>query len=200
VTVGTTEYQPGLPKPIGDMREAYASEKEIKLHPKQDLRGLYGTGQTLYIGSRESPRFGRIYDKQAQDEDPACERCVRFEIEYKKVCAPLVAAWLLQEQNLGIAAAQSVVGQLAEWGIELDLGLEGRLVAGSVGRRNFDSDRVLKWLREQVAPSIEKLLQAVDTETIEEALGLCRVPESTLPLISRKWVQETGQALADVKK
>lgn len=193
ITLQLPTYNGAIARQVGDLREAAATEAKGKPRPAQDLHGLYSEGQTLDIGSRESPRFGRVYNKQEQSGEAAYERSWRFEVEYKKVCAPLVAAWLRQEPDLRIAAIQSCVGQFEEWGVPLAVGVAGKLIAGSIGRRDFDSERSMKWLREQVGPTVEKLLKTVDLEAIEEALGLRRAPEPALPTITQEWIAETGQ-------
>lgn len=198
ITLELPKYEQDLARTAAEARALYAREKNIKLTPVQDLRGLYGSGQTLYIGSRESPRFGRIYDKDQQSQEEIYKNCWRWEVEYKKICAPLVVEWLRQEPDLRIAAMQSVIGQYGEWGLPLNLGVTGRLIAGSIGRRDYDSERSMKWLREQVAPTIERLLGTVDQETIEEALGLRKAPEPALPFSTREWLRETGQETAEL--
>lgn len=181
ITLQLPAYNGAIARMAGDMRQAFATEAKGKPRPAQDLHGLYSEGQTLDIGSRESPRFGRVYNKQEQSGEEVYERSWRFEVEYKKVCAPLVASWLRQEPDLRIAAIQSCVGQFEEWGVPLAVGVAGKLIAGSIGRRDFDSERSMKWLREQVAPTVERLLKTVDQEAIEEALGL-RVGQQPPPL------------------
>lgn len=194
VTLQLPAYNGAIARQVGDMRQAFATEAKGKPRPAQDLHGLYAPGQTLDIGSRESPRFGRIYNKQEQSGEEVYERSWRFEVEYKKVCAPLVAAWLRQEPDLRIAAIQSCVGQFEEWGVPLAVGVAGKLIAGSIGRRDFDSERSMKWLREQVGPTIEKLLKTVDRESIEEALGLKVAEHASLPPVTVEWMRETSQA------
>lgn len=193
ITLQLPAYDSTVARQVGDLRKAAATEAKGKPRPAQDLHGLYSEGQTLDIGSRESPRFGRVYNKQEESGEEVYERSWRFEVEYKKVCAPLVAAWLRQEPDLRIAAIQSCVGQFEEWGVPLAVGVAGKLIAGSIGRRDFDSERSMKWLREQVAPTIEKLRKTVDQESIEEALGLRVVEHASLPPVTAAWVRETGQ-------
>lgn len=197
ITIQTAKYHPEIARTAGDVRQQLAKMAKAKLKPAQDLRGFYGDGQTLFIGSRESPRFGRIYDKEKQSGEPAYERAWRFEVEYKKVVAPLVVEWLRQEPDLRVAALESVLGQFDEWALPLPVDMPRTLVAGSIGRRDFDSERSMKWLREQVAPTIERLLGTVDLEAIEEALGLRKPLEEAPPPITAQWMQETGQRPAE---
>lgn len=193
ITVQLPAYVGTIAEDIGAARFQAATSRKIKLIPAQDLKVKYGNGDTLYIGSRESPRFGRIYDKDKQSKDERYANCWRFEIEYKKVVAPEIVRYLLQEKELAPAVGAAVTGQLEAWGVPTHFGYPNRLVAGSIGRREYDSERSMKWLREQVAPTIEKLLATVDRESIEEALGLREAPQGALPPMTQAWEAETQQ-------
>jgi hypothetical protein len=49
-------------------------------------------GTTLYVGSRTSPRFGRVYDKWKQSQLAFYAGCTRYELEAKSKLAARVAA------------------------------------------------------------------------------------------------------------
>lgn len=172
VTLQYDEDESDLAARLGRQRaEPFLKQNKLP-DPVQDLHIGWGRGDTLSLGSRSSPRFGRIYDKGRESKDERYTRCWRFEIEYKDPVADNVVAFLRSAESLDHAVAGSVAGQLAAWGLSLTTPARPVLVAGSIGRREFDSERSLKWLATQVRPSIEKLLATVDEETICEALGL----------------------------
>lgn len=171
-TVRLTAYNPDIGKILADRRDAKPRPPGQKLKPKQNVRLGYGEGDTYFIGGRSSPRFGRVYDKDKESGDERYANCWRFEVEYKKLMAPKIVEYLQQEKHLHGAIIDVLKGQFDEWGIELPVVANGVLVAGSIGRRSFDSDRTMTWLRDQVAPSIERLLGTVDREDVLEALGL----------------------------
>lgn len=197
VTLQLREDDPQLAARLGHLRAAPFIAKEKDVEPIQGLDHNYGRGDTLAIGSRSSPRYGRIYDKQRESKDERFARCWRFEIEFKDMMARNAVEYLRSQKSLDRGVAGLVGGQFAAWGIEIILPVGPVHLAGSIGRREFDSERSLKWLRTQVAPSIEKLLATVDRQTIIEALGLAENNESTLPEITQQWLQATNQRLSD---
>lgn len=171
-TVKTSHYAPLLAAYLGDARADPFLAKGKEPHPTQNLHVGYGKGDTLYIGSRMSPRFGRVYDKQLESQDERYMGCWRYEVEYKDPVADQVVKYLLQEQNRARAVQEVCKGQFDEWGVEMPSGVPGVLVAGSIGRRVYDSERALNWLRTQVAPTVDRLLGTVDLDTVMESLGL----------------------------
>lgn len=178
---------------LGEARARPFTEQGKEPDPKQRLEHPYGAGDTLYIGGRSSPRFGRIYDKARESKDDRYARCWRYECEFKDPVARNIVNDLLAQESLDRGVASLLRGQFAAWGIDIELPVAARRIAGSIGRREFDSERSLKWLAEQVAPSIERLLATVERETILEALRLADRPEEALPTITKQWLQETGQ-------
>jgi DNA relaxase NicK len=200
VTLQYAEDRPMLAAELGAARAKPFTDVGQEPDPIQSLDHNYGRGDTLDIGSRSSPRYGRIYDKQRESKDERYKRCWRFEIELKGIMAPKAVADLLAGSSLDRGVASLVGGQFAAWGIHITLPVAGRYLAGSIGRREFDSERSLTWLSSQVAPSIEKLLRTVDRETIIEALGLTERTEDTLPTITQEWLDATNQKAADEAK
>lgn len=172
ITLQYDAYDPAIAQTIGTRRARGFLDHGRQPKPRQNLHIGYGRGDTLSIGSRSSPRYGRIYDKQQESKDERYARCWRFEVEYKDPVADKVVEFLRNSPSLDRAVAASVAGQMAEWGLALDLPVEPVLVAGSVGRREYDSDRAIKWLESQVRPTVERLLGTVDRASVLAALGL----------------------------
>lgn len=193
VTLQMAEDNPILAAYLGEGRARIFKDKNAEPDPQQRLQHAYGNGDTLSIGSRSSPRYGRIYDKARESQDDRYARCWRFEIELKDPVARKAVDDLRSQSSLDHGVASLVRGQFAKWNIDIDLPVQGRQLAGSIGRREFDSERALNWLSSQVAPSIEKLLATVDRETILEALKLAERPEDALPAVTQQWLAETGQ-------
>lgn len=200
VTIQLPEDEPLLAARIGEARARAHGYPDRLPDPVQDLKHSYGRGDTLAIGSRSSPRYGRIYNKALESGDERYVRCWRYECEFKDMMARNIVADLRQQESLDRGVAGLLRGQFADWGIDIDLPVAGRRLAGSIGRREFDSERALKWLSSQVAPSVEKLLATVDRETVLEALGLALASESTLPTITQEWLAETRQKASDEMK
>lgn len=172
VTMQYTEDHATLGQWLGQQRAKGYERNSRPVKPRQGLHVGYGRGDTLSIGSRSSPRYGRIYDKQRESKDERYSHCWRFEIEYKDPVADNIVEFLRHSPSMDRAVAGAVAGQLQEWGIALAVPTEPVLVAGSIGRREYDSDRAIKWLETQVRPTVERLLATVDEETIWQALGL----------------------------
>jgi hypothetical protein len=189
VTVCLPEDRPLLALEAAEWRAGQQGRGGAPLRPRQSLYMGYGEGDTLRIGSRVSPRYGRVYDKWRESGDERYKNCWRFEVEYKKLMAPKIVEYLLQESDRTAAIGQVVKGQFEEWGIECPIGFAGHMVPGSVGRREFASDRSVRWLETQVKPSIERLLATVDRADILQMLGLEAGPED-VPLSNAAWARK----------
>jgi hypothetical protein len=172
VTVELGELCPQLAELLAYARREVVADRGKKMRPAQNLRLGFGKGDTLYIGSRVSPRFGRVYDKGAESKECPPGRVWRFETEFKGVVAPEVINYFAAAGYSPEAMMAVVKGQFAEWTIPVPVGGAGYLVAGSIGRREMDNDRSLGWLQAQVRPTIERLLGSISRAEIESALGL----------------------------
>lgn len=194
VTIQLPSYNPLIAKALSDRRKAYFARIGKPPKPIQEYPDRAGRGDEFKIGSRESPRYGRVYDKWKESKDERYLNCWRWEVEYKGVVAPKIVEFLLQEKSLHGAIQAALLGQFDEWGIEVPIVANGVLVAGSIGRRAFDSERVMNWLGKQVAPSIERLSGTVDRESILEALGLAQPSPTDLPPITAGWLATIGSS------
>jgi len=112
-------------------------------------------GYTIYVGSRQSERFVRIYDKAAESKLSG-KLWFRFEIETKGMVARAVATSLRQSNNWsGVfdSLVYSMVGKPEE------LALENFFTSGSVpiGLPKIErhSDREA-WIESQVIPAVAK--------------------------------------------
>ena len=172
VTVELANPCPELAELIAFARLEEYKDANKKMRPAQNLRLGFGKGDTLYIGSRVSPRFGRVYDKGAESKEAAPGYVWRFEVEFKGIVAPEVANYFIGAGYGNEALMAVCAGQFGEWKVPVPVGVPGVLVAGSIGRREIDNDRSLGWLQAQVRPTIERLLGSVSRDEIEVALGL----------------------------
>jgi DNA relaxase NicK len=133
----------------------------------------FGEGDTATIGSRQSQKYGRIYDKQKEQRNGSYERCWRWEIEYKSDYAKLVAAQLYAPSHGLLSIASIVRSQFAEWGFDLSIP-DSVVDLPTVPTGTFsDTDKTLDWLAKQVSPSVARLLQnGVDKALLYSILGL----------------------------
>jgi DNA relaxase NicK len=172
VTVEHSLYRPDVARELSDWveRERWRMDPEIPVHPR--FHAGHGEGDGFTIGKRGSPRYGRIYDKQQESGDPLYARCWRWEVEYRKVAAR-AACDVLDAAGWHPDRVAGMVGrQFRDWHIIPPFELDAEHLRASIGRRDHDSERTLKWLGHQVRPSIDKLLATVDRQTVLEALGL----------------------------
>ena len=136
-------------------------------------------GQTLYVASRASDQFGRIYDKGAQDKKLKVPPGYlwRYEVEFKDDRAPKIAEqlqlWSLVPWDIGRSIQQTVylwfdsrnVPPLFERTKVLPLG-------STVSARVTTDDKALAWLHAQVAPTVARLMDKGKTDQTLQALGV----------------------------
>jgi hypothetical protein len=137
-------------------------------------------GQTLYVGSRQSNQFGRVYDKGAQLGKSASEMW-RYEVQINKPKALPVAKHLYESFGNDIARWGGVQEYVWRWfddrGVRpvfrprietKNMTLEKQLTVKT------STDRTLNWLANQVEPSVRKLIEAGLGERVLDALELRR--------------------------
>jgi hypothetical protein len=135
------------------------------------IRNLDG-GQTLYVGSRKSGEFGRVYDKGAEAREVPGFRW-RYEVEYKKPRSGLVAEALaaVKEKNGG-----HIVATVHDWFADR---MVPPLFSGSEERLRLEThvrltshEKKLAWLRKYVRPSVQELIASGRRDETLSALGL----------------------------
>lgn len=147
-----------------------------------DMKGRFMVdavgGATAYIGSRKSELFLRIYDKaaecrEARDLEGAehYERCHRYELEMKGERCRKTAQELLSAPNAPGLVIAWVSDYLHRHGMYTGpIGDEHmQLVRGF--RRRTDTETRLRWLEEQVQPTIEWLRYHGNEARVFAALG-----------------------------
>lgn len=129
-------------------------------------------GDTLYLGSRKSGNFGRIYDKSARYGDGLGAGAVwRFELEAKRVQARRLAVAWQKAENKTHHVVGVVAYQMKKWGVGLPL--QGVRVRQEVVVKQ--EDNTVQWLRRTVAPSVARLVAAGREGEVLSALGLVDV-------------------------
>lgn len=114
-------------------------------------------GQTLYIGSRVSENYGRLYDKGKQSGEEAYSGCWRYEVEYKGKTALAKGRALLAAPR----ETEAVTGDVHRWFSAR--GVDPRFRAGSgsldsaVPGRLADDEAWLSYCRKCVQPRNRKL-------------------------------------------
>jgi DNA relaxase NicK len=139
-------------------------------------------GSTLTLGSRSSDRFLRLYNKTAETDHEYPNTCWRWEVEYKGRRAYKVANDVNVSKSEAAACHNRVRTCFGSYGVRC-AGEEptfGWRDAGIV--RSTDDQRRLEWVKRCIRPTIGRLVEAYDSETIAKALGLTIYPSSSDPL------------------
>jgi len=116
-----------------------------------------GRAQTVYIGSRTSEYFGRIYDKYAESGDEVYRDCVRYEVEVKGDAARDMWAALKASPR----AHQNMISFVIAWfhahGVEIAIDVP--LAPPELPKKQVqhEDERRLGWLFHQVSGTVAKL-------------------------------------------
>lgn len=161
--------------------DAHAQEAEVfnsSLHEKKQrvLQNVSDSkqGRSLYIGSRDSDVFGRIYHKWAKSREEKYIGCVRYEIQFKDGYADAITRTMPMERyQRAIYIAQLVRRWFLDRGVIVPIDTRGgntRVPRPELPKTNVDS--TMAWLKTQVNPAVKRLLQSVPKQHILIALGL----------------------------
>jgi len=134
----------------------------------------YGQGDSLLIGSRRSPRYFRIYDKEAESGH-ATEylKCLRYELEAKNGIAERLFWELYDNRRRPELTLDYLSSALKDVGIN-SLESANAIDTGfwRVVPRETDAERQLLWMERAVAPVVRKLAAQGLTPDVLQALGL----------------------------
>lgn len=136
-------------------------------------------GDTLYLGSRLSPNYGRVYDKSARYGDEAGSGSVwRFEIEAKRVQARRLSNSWRKAIDKTEHISSVISYQFRKWGIELPL--RGQKPQCEIAVSEECS--TTQWLRRSVAPSVARLIEAGRGNEVLQALGLTNLVQARVQM------------------
>lgn len=147
-----------------------ANNKQRKFSIIQNSEG----GQTLYLGSRNSDYFGRVYDKGAQKGgEPGYAWRYEIEIKAKKTTGlgkRLFAAWVND-----LPVYENIATTVYDWfkvrGITPKWRVSGQRIHIETQVDITTVDRKLRWLNTQVSPTIEELISLGYRADVERAIG-----------------------------
>lgn len=126
------------------------------------------TGETVYVGSRQSDAMLRIYDK-SKEYGLDLGKVWRWEVEYKGQLAPIVVS---EVADGGLTRAREIIFQEARKKsvpspvIEASRGVKRERVAAS------SAEMQLAWLARQVAPTVRWLTALGLEDEVRSALQL----------------------------
>lgn len=139
--------------------EKWRDEQENKLNWAKIRRiDGRGAGDTVFIGSRQSESYGRLYDKHMESRDNEYKTCWRYEVEYKGTKAVRAASILAGRKWAARTIYSMCAAQFTEWGFPRLLHPVESIELPIRDRDKSDTARKLEWLKKQVAPTVTELI------------------------------------------
>jgi hypothetical protein len=149
--------------------------KALPEHRRRKIDIIIGSsgGDTVYMGSASSPMRGRIYNKDIQSGDEAFKRSWRYEAVYRNKNADRVYRCVTNASDaINTIIVPTVIEFFRERGVNI-LGVEH--IGGNVIQMEksapTDVDRKLRWIRNQVVPTIRKLAELGYAEELMECIA-----------------------------
>lgn len=139
-------------------------------HPNVTIISSTRGGTTCYLGQRVSDAYGRIYDKGAEAQTDAWSNCVRHELEMKKVLAAKCSADLFRSPSPQHTTISVVQGFFSRRGCPIP-GFSANK-SYSTYRPPTDTERQIRWLRNQVRPTVASLCDLNLLQIVLDNLGL----------------------------
>lgn len=167
------DYQVTVESEFGEnyVRDWYKIALENRKNDKRMPKPKYWSsesGDTLYLGRRDSHRYFRLYDKGGEEGGAKGEK-MRYEIEYKKHSAPVAWQSFVASTNRTGHILSVVEGDFAQAGILLRFGSVVR--TGIVAEKpKSDYEKQLDWLRRCVRPVVDRLIAKGYEPRIREIL------------------------------
>lgn len=151
--------------------QANAWSKRSKRGPHNDVvLGNHG-GATLYCGKRTSNLFGRTYARGPKTKLPEDATVIRFEVQFNKRLATLIARELASSKNPAEYARSRVVQFFEARGLQLEIP-NVPVQNHSLSRSRTDVQKRLSWLERSVRNSCQVLAARGEVEAMIKALGL----------------------------
>jgi DNA relaxase NicK len=148
-------------------------------HPKEAKRRITTIesedgGYTLYIGSKSSEHYCRLYDKEAESSNEYYKGAWRYEVELHNDAATTAARYLLGNSlQLETITASTVRQYYQARGVQVPWYTQEELNAlRPAAVLESDDARSLKWLAQQVKPTVARLMRNGYTASVLEALGV----------------------------
>jgi DNA relaxase NicK len=133
-------------------------------------------GSTCYVGSRSSERFGRVYNKMVESKDPDYADCWRYEVELKGGTADATARVLVGRHDWPAWIHGAVRRFYVDRRIDACYLPYSEAVPVTAKRPRSDVDRQIRWLTEQVQPTVNTLRFLGHEDAVYKALGLAKMP------------------------
>lgn len=137
-------------------------------------------GYTLYVGSRKSASYCRLYNKDKESKQPEYENAWRYEVEtHNKQATQLFYSLKLRGGTIEDDISAIVHHYFTSRGVVPIFPNSGDVFAlPAIDRSYSDEEAKLNWLAKVVAPTVAKLCKAGYTHTIAQLFGLSYDPPS----------------------
>lgn len=150
---------------------ANKTSAQRKRGPKNDVVLGSDGGATLYCGKRTSNVFGRIYARGPKTKLPADKHLLRFEVQFNKRLAMLVARSIASDRS----GSRRIIEQVVEFfrirtGLVVDQAED--VPNNCLSRSRSDCDKKLLWLSRSVRQSCVTLAERGLLGEVISALGL----------------------------
>ena len=140
---------------------------------------LNNEGGTLYVGSRSSDIYGRLYDKGAQMQCDVPDRVLwRYEIECKRNHAQQAAHEVWSQtrtpEDMRLFVLTEVERFFLAHGVPVpfNIGSNSQHSVLRYATRVQDSKRTIRWLTEQVGPCLMRMIDNGYHDAVVDALGV----------------------------
>lgn len=130
-----------------------------------------GSG-TVYLGSRKSEEFARVYNKALESGDPFWQGCWRYEVQRSDDAAFQTARSIGQDDTWRERVRGVVWDYFAQRGVVLPFDRGGGPLLAVHRHNPNDDERRLSWFASQIRPAILDILGRVDRSEVLMALGL----------------------------
>jgi hypothetical protein len=135
-------------------------------------------GQTLYINSRSSDNFCRIYDKGVEAKWCPSGLMWRYEVEFKRKVAKSEALALVPQEQLTTYASDRVHTWLTLRGVTPPWPALSSFAHETQARVDVSRD-VLTWYRESLSVSVQKSIKQFGRKAVLEALRIQELTSSS---------------------
>lgn len=172
----TVQLEEDLQTRAQELYEALSAESRKQVGARKRKVHVHlsnGDGDTLYLGSRSSRAYGRVYDKGRESKGQYPLGTWRYEVEAHNEVASSYLPMVVEAQEPG----QACLGLVHDWfkrrGVETPITPNGatssRLHLEKVDREDW---RWLRWIETQVRPGLQEHIDRLGKVAVYSALGL----------------------------
>lgn len=155
--------------------QSIRTNKTLPEHRQRKIHLYAGSdgGDTVYIGSPSSDQRGRVYNKAKQSGDAAYERSWRYEVVLRnQLAASMFRHIFAANDEASAVILQEVLNWYYERGVVvLDVRNKGGNALAPPKQPRTDVERKLRWVKNQVVPTIRKLAELGYAEELMEAIA-----------------------------